>query len=508
MRPARAGRPSNMVSHARRQVRAIAGVLAVGMPLLLVSCGGATSSTADQSAPPLSTAGTPNPSVADVEQSPPAKPKNRFPLLVESRLVVRGGPGTNFDEVGSVAAGRSVTVACSTDGEAIESPDGVLVSRWDRISRPVEGYVAGAYVDTGGADPDVPLCRFAPDNPTQPDATGVFAQVANGVIRIETTTCDGEGSGSGFLVAPDLVATVAHVVDGAVSISLRSADSITSGQVVGISPTDEVALVRSSEALTGHVFDFSEDLPEVGQDVLAIGYPYGGEISLTKGTISGLGRTFDAGAFVLEDMIQTDAAANPGNSGGPLLSDDGEVLGLIELRPEPDSQGITYAVASSTARPLLDEWSASPTAVATDRDCENPSASSEVYVEASDLSEHPEGPAVLDTMRQWANAINAGEYASAWSMYSARFRSAQSYEEFTEGNSTSLILELRIWSVDDNQGDGRLVANIGFISVQDPEYGYDGQRCSFWDLNYTMVFEGGWRIDRAESFSGGGPEAC
>lgn len=105
----------------------------------------------------------------------------------------------------------------------------------------------------------------------------LYQAVNSGVVRIKTTTCTGGGIGTGFLVEPNLIATVAHVVNGAAALSLtlgdNSAGGTTSGTVVGIDQQNDVALVRTNRPMSGHVFTMAEKAPSVGQEIAAIGFP-------------------------------------------------------------------------------------------------------------------------------------------------------------------------------------------------------------------------------------------
>ena len=469
----------------------------------VAACG---TSAEGEDEPAVTEVGSP---IAAASPSPTEQAAPEYGLRVDDTLTVREGPGTQFDPIGTLNGADLVIVACSTEGEPVTDPDGVLVARWDRISAPVSGYIAGAFVDTDGKDPAVEACQFVPTAPEEPqDAGELFETVSDGVVRIETTTCDGGGVGSGFLIAPDLVATVAHVVEGSASITLRAGDEYTSGEVIGMDPTREVALVRAGQPFAGYVFSLAEGRTSVGQDVVAVGYPNGDPISLTRGAVSAVGRTIDTGEEVLTDLIQTDAAVNPGNSGGPLMTLDGSVLGLVDLL-RTDSQGIAYAVSAPTAKPLLEEWAANPQVVRTDADCATPFGSPDGYVDVEIISEHPEASAVAEMMRIWADGINVGDYQSSWDMYSQRHRDTQSFAEFADGNTTSYVLELFIWSIDGAGDAGAITANVGFVSVQDPQYGRNGQACSVWDLNYDLVWErGSWRIDSAALYEGREPQPC
>ena len=149
-------------------------------------------------------------------------------------------------------------------------------------------------------------------HPGAGDLAALYRTVGSGgAVRIETTACGGGSVGTGFLVAPGLVATAAHVLAGARVIVVRADSGGRIGDVIGLDEGHDLALVRTTpRSLSGHVFPLADADPEVGATVAAIGYPLAGPRSLTRGAVSAL----------LPGFIQTDAAVNPGNSGGPLLT--------------------------------------------------------------------------------------------------------------------------------------------------------------------------------------------
>ena len=189
---------------------------------------------------------------------------------------------------------------------------------------------------------------------TQPAQTfaSLYQTDVGGVIRIDASTCSGSGVGSGFLVSPTLVATAAHVVDGAAAIGLTAGNHTTSGHVIGVNDSVDVALIQTTVPISGHVFTFTRSVPPVGTAVGVIGYPEGGPVSFSQGSISGLDRSIDVEGRARTGLLQTDAAINPGNSGGPLLVLDGTVAGLADAK-ETQASGIGYAVPAQAAGPSL-----------------------------------------------------------------------------------------------------------------------------------------------------------
>ena len=333
----------------------------------------------------------------------------------------------------------------------------------------------------------------------------LYRQVSGGVVRIETTACNGGGVGSGFLVAPNLVASVAHVVNGAVSIVIRANGITTTGTVIGIDTAADLALVQTPTPLTGHVFALDTSQPEVGTDVGAIGYPMAGPESLSKGSVSGLGRTIDVNNRSLGGLIQTDAAVNPGNSGGPLLSVDGTVVGLVDAK-EADANGIGYAIPAQSAAIQLQSWRQAPTPVPAGAGCDAPVGPSGVTIGVTDQSGSPDGPGIASMFSTYADGINTGNYASAYGMLSPNAQSLSSYDSFRSGELTSYIVTLTILGV--THGGTQDSAEVAFTSAQDPGAGGHQQVCSNWKMTYTLIPNGSsWRIDTASPHQGS-PSPC
>jgi S1-C subfamily serine protease len=188
--------------------------------------------------------------------------------------------------------------------------------------------------------------------------SSVAESVGPAVVRVEAQANGRGGTGSGVIISSDgLVLTNSHVVQGATSARLTTPDQLTfEARVIGDDPHTDLALLHAHTHATLPVAAIGDSKTlKPGHLVIAIGNPLGFESTVTAGVVSALGRSLRArSGRLIDDVIQTDAALNPGNSGGPLVNSRGEVVG-INTAVIMGAQGICFAVASNTASFVLSE---------------------------------------------------------------------------------------------------------------------------------------------------------
>jgi S1-C subfamily serine protease len=191
--------------------------------------------------------------------------------------------------------------------------------------------------------------------------TGVVKNTSQAVVHIKIIKkavhpatkkmIEQEGSGSGFVISTDgYIVTNDHVIDNAISIKVAFADGMELNAVlIGTDPSSDIAVIKVYDGDLKPLQFADSDLLQPGQIAIAIGNPMGLQHTVTAGVVSALGRTLRANnGRLIDDIIQTDAALNPGNSGGPLVNSEGKVIG-VNTAVVSSAQGLCFAVSSNLA---------------------------------------------------------------------------------------------------------------------------------------------------------------
>ena len=341
--------------------------------------------------------------------------------------------------------------------------------------------------------------------------------VRTGVDRIGVTYCDTFAVGTGFLVEDDYLATAAHVVQGAAGITVAVDEQIVTATIVGMNVDEDVALLRADRPLTGHKFAFSDEDPPEATEVTALGYPQGEKFTSTTGRINALNVQHGPVFNGVGHIIQTNTVLNGGNSGGPLLTLEGNVAGIVRSTRvsslaygrgyKQSFDGTNYVSSGSFAKKLVGDWLEKPSPVELET-CSAAALPTDNQIDVRVDTPDERAMQVAQSLLIHAQAINGGAYELAFQMFTPDAQSnTNGVANWSEGMGTSYWHSIDIAAITD-AGPGIVSANVSMTTTQDPEWSFDGlQGCSIWHMRYTMVWVGvAWQIQLAQSTAD--PDPC
>ena len=400
----------------------------------------------------------------------------------------------------STTTGQTVatdTLSCSVDGDIVTISFGTDETYTSEAEANAACQRLGA-----GEEPELeeeessPGVTSAPAQPVETTTTttepaelsvaDVVEQVSSGVLQISNNSCDSTGTGTGFLLSDRLLATAAHVVEGAESITVAVDDTEMRANIIGFDRAADLAVLQLVSAVDGHVFTLAEEIPPRGSETISIGFPGVGEgnQTVTTGVISAVGPRAES----VVDLIQTDTALNPGNSGGPMLNTFGEVIGVVQFKwIEASVDGAAFGATITDAVTFFDGWMANPTIIPT-QPCpgvDNASDTEQFVGVVEVRTDHPEAIAVAESVNEYMSAINVGDSATAYNQLAPGLRDNIDLDRFATETSTSFNYAVRLWEVTD-AADGSVDVIVSFTSLQDAAYGPNGETCTYWGLQYVM----------------------
>jgi len=354
----------------------------------------------------------------------------------------------------------------------------------------------------GTSPPPEPTLAAAP-----PTWETTFASSSPGVARIASTGCFDTASGSGFLIAPDTVVTAHHVVQGATAVSLRFGADVVSGWPVAVDEAADLAFVELDQRSTATPLQPGDTPAPVGAAVAALGYPQGEPLGMTQGAVSAVDLRVAIDGEDRWGLFRTDPALNPGNSGGPIVTVDGDVVGVAV--GGSDAAGDGYAVGLETLRTTLEAWEAGTLEGPALPECEGSwDELTGEAVAAWSTSAHPDAPSIAQTMQLFAEAINGGYIETVWRLMTPRMHEqVGTMEDYARAVSTSAWhwVDVEHVEVVDATTDRAVVS---FRTTQAAEFGRDGATCTDWRITYTLALDDGtWQIDGAE-LTDGEPTPC
>lgn len=378
----------------------------------------------------------------------------------------------------------------------------------------VGGSTAGEAPPSTSASPPVPPSEPAEPPPTTSSTTpaptwpALFTEARTGVARISTTGCYFTAVGTGFVVDENHVATAAHVVADAAGVTIGVNGQVVTATIVGFNKDEDVALLRTDAPVHGHQFSFVAQDPSEGTEVGVLGYPQGEGFTTDTGTITGLNRQNTPGFDGVGHIIQTSVTINGGNSGGPLITLEGDVAGVVsstrtgvinngEVRPKIFER-TNYVSSGAVAAKLVDGWKQSPEPVPF-QTCNGSAVPTDNRIDVTVDTPDERAIQVAQSLLIHAQAINGGAYSVAYNAFTPEARAEQGgWEHWSQNMDTSYWHWITVGDVR-SIDNGSITANVSFQTTQDASVSEDRlQSCSIWHMQYTMVWASvSWQISEA-----------
>ena len=327
----------------------------------------------------------------------------------------------------------------------------------------------------------------------------VVEKVRPSIVRIALTDCAGDSYvGSGFALDGWIV-TNRHVVDAYETLSVIAADGTTyEATSVRVSNDDDLALIKVPVTLPS--LKWSAKSPRIADEVAALGFPRGIGFTFTKGSVSALDVRLEDVDLAVTGLIQTDAAVNPGNSGGPIINAAGDVLGVVVLK-DSQSEGLAFAIDGRKVQVFLSGEKGQPlTACGLNEDSESESESAfddsdsfeadetaafdteALNTEAADtqaaetfaeIAESDEELVVL----AFYDAVNNADFKRAWELGGRNLGKNPTFDTFASGYDNTIENSIEIVKQVDNEV---------FIRLSATESTDTGTRTSFYDGSYVV----------------------
>lgn len=373
------------------------------------------------------------------------------------------------------------------------------------------GGQAPADMATSSAPPTAPI-SISP-SPTPKSLEERIAAARGAVVRVETARCEGRAVGTGFAIDDHRIVTAAHVIDGAVAVTVQGDGFVATAEVIGANRDRDVAVLWVDHSFET-TLSLGQGRPGLGAEVTLLGFP-DAETTLqaSRGIVSGTdGEVRYDDGVELSGLIATDASINGGNSGGPALAADDTVMGLVTgkqvwLVGDVPAEGRGFLIPSDQLMSMTRQWTTRahllPAA------CDGSQTGSvipfPVTVETAD-------PVVIDltrTLALFGQAISSGDYRSAWQFYSPAAQvNLGDLSSWQAGLQTSTWASLDVTS--GGAGNDSAGVDARIRTYQDSAFGPQGQSCTDWHLGYSLspaAGGGGWLIDKAVNL-GDSPKPC